>query len=127
MMTTLLVTMTVSGQSLQEVKKYIQDSTSIEHVDIVLQQTILETGWFKSYNCRTRKNLFGFWNSNKKQYFAYNDWKQSVRSYERWQEKWYKGGDYYEFLECLYVTKKGRCVRYASDPNYIEKLKSIKV
>ena len=123
----MIITQMASAQSLEEVKQYIEDSTTIEHSDIVIKQAILETGWFQSYNCRARKNLFGFWNSNKKQYFRYNSWKRSIDAYEKWQQKYYKGGDYYEFLECLYVTNKGRCVRYASDPGYISKLQSIKI
>ena len=123
----LISTQFASAQSLAEVKQYIKDSTTIKHPDIVLKQAILETGWFQSYNCCGRKNLFGFWNSNKQEFFRYDSWKRSIDAYEKWQQKYYKGGDYYEFLECLYVTNKGRCVRYASDPGYISKLQSIKI
>lgn len=90
----------------------------IKHGDIVLRQAILETGWFKSYNATVRNNLFGFWNSRRKQYFVFEKWEDSVAYYKRWQEKNYKGGDYYKFLDRI---------GYAEDPDYIWKLKNINI
>jgi len=59
---------------------------NVKHPDIVLAQSILETGWYKCKDCSLDKNnLFGD-----------------------------KYKDYYDFL-----SKIG----YASDPNYINKLK----
>lgn len=112
------------SQSYEKVKDYIHDSTNIEHKEIVLRQAILETGWFKSYNCRVRHNLFGFrhrskiTDDNKMGYFIFDDWKGSVKYYEEWQNKYYKGGDYYEFLEEI---------GYATSPTYVEKLKGISI
>lgn len=126
LLSVIILTNNLYSQSLEQVKRFMDDSTNIQHTDIVLSQSILETGWFKSYNTRVRHNLFGFWNSRLHEFFKYTSWQESVKSYERWQKKWYKDGDYYEFLECLYQDTNGKCIRYASDPNYIDKLKKIK-
>ena len=90
----------------------------IKNADVVLRQAILETGWFKSYSCRERNNLFGFW--YKKKYIEFESWKLSVSYYKEWQDRHYKDDnqDYYAFL-----IKKG----YAEDPSYVRKLKSIKI
>ncbi len=111
-------------QTYEEVKQYIYDSTNIQHKDVVLKQSILETGWFKSYNCRVRHNLFGFRHktkisdNNKMGYFIFTDWKGSVEYYEEWQNKYYKGGDYFTFL---------KNIGYATDPEYIKKLNGIRL
>jgi flagellum-specific peptidoglycan hydrolase FlgJ len=115
---TVLINTTLLSQSYAEVKQYIYDSTNLQHKEIVLRQSILETGWFKSYNCRVRHNLFGFWNSSKQEYFKFDRWQESVNYYVRWQKRKYKNGDYYTFL-----TNIG----YATDPEYIKKLKSISI
>lgn len=89
----------------------------IKHPDVVLRQAILETGWFKSYSCRKRNNLFGFWYKNK--YIVFDSWKESVSYYKEWQDRHYKENiNYYDFL-----VKRG----YAEDPKYISKLKAIKI
>jgi len=87
----------------------------IKHPKIVLRQAILETGWFKSYNCKKRNNIFGWYNGD---YLEFNTWEDCVKYYKRWQDRKYKGGDYFEFL-----TRIG----YASDEDYIWKLKHIKL
>lgn len=105
----------VKAQTYQEVRNYIYDSTDIEHKDIVLRQAILETGHFKCTGCsRDRNNIFGWY--YKKKYLEFNHWKESVAYYSRWQKRHFKGGNYYDFL-----VERG----YATDPNYINKLKSI--
>ena len=88
----------------------------VKHAEVVLRQAVLETGWLKSYSCRERNNLFGFW--YKKEYINFDSWKASVTYYKDWQERHYKDDnqDYYDFL-----VKRG----YAEDPIYIKKLKSI--
>ncbi len=89
----------------------------VQHADIVLRQAIQETGWFKCEHCSLNKNnIFGFY--YKKKYIAYDNWKECVKYYKRWQDRHYKGGDYYAFL------KK---VGFATDPNYVKRLKAIKV
>jgi len=98
----------------------------IKYPDIVMKQIILETGWLKCNNCSLdSNNIFGFW--YKKAYKRFDDWKEGIIYYKQWQEKWYRGGDYYAFLECIYKGSKGDCKRYAIDPLYIDKLKGIKI
>jgi len=87
---------------------------------IVLAQSILETGWFKCEKCSLSKNnLFGLWNSRKKEYYSYESWEESIEGYKnliqyRYDETLYES--YYSFLEKI---------NYAVDPNYITKLKQI--
>jgi len=92
------------------------ENAGVQHADIVLRQAILETGWFKCTECSlSRNNIFGFW--YKKKYIQFDNWKDCVAYYKRWQDRHYKGGDYYVFL------KK---VGFATDPSYVKRLKSIK-
>ena len=91
-------------------------NAGVQHSEIVLRQAILETGWFKCTSCSLSKNnIFGFW--YKKKYIQFDNWKDCVAYYKRWQDKHYKGGDYYAFL---------KRVGFATDPSYIKRLKSIK-
>ncbi|CAG5080817.1 glucosaminidase domain-containing protein [Parvicella tangerina] len=89
----------------------------IRHPEIVLRQSILETGWYGCKYCSLEhNNIFGF--RYKKKYLEFNNWVEAVKYYKKWQDKRYKGGDYYTFL------KK---VGYATSKTYISKLKSIKL
>lgn len=113
----ILLSNVVYSQTLGEVRDYINDSTDIKHKDIVLRQSIQETGWYKCKNCSMDKNnIFGWYYKGK--YLSFTHWKESVLYYERWQNRHYVDGDYYEFL-----IKRG----YASDPEYINRLKNIKL
>ena len=116
--TLLLVGYSLEGstQTLEEVRTYLEDSTEIKHKDIVLRQSILETGHYKSYSCRIRNNLFGF--RYKGKYLEFNSWKESIDYYEGWQNRKYKGGDYFTFLIR---------VGYATDKAYVSKLKGIRL
>ena len=100
-----------SELSLSNVRKYL-NIMEIAHPEVVIKQFILETGWGKSYVCKTFNNLFGFRGSNG--YFKYKHWTESVEHYKEFQNKKYKGGDYYNFL-----VKVG----YAEVPDYIQILK----
>ena len=102
---------TLLCQTKQEVRSYIIEC-DIQHPDIVYAQYGLESGWGKSYAARHRNNLFGFINGQK--YF--NSWQECVEFYKKWQDKHYKGGDYYEFL---------KQAKYASSPTYAISLKTI--
>jgi flagellum-specific peptidoglycan hydrolase FlgJ len=85
----------------------------IKHEKIVLAQALHETGNFSCTKCSLEKNnLFGF--RYKKKYLEFDNWKESVAYYARWQNRHYKGGDYYKFLED---------VGYATDTTYNQKLK----
>ncbi len=87
----------------------------VKYPEIVICQVILETGYLKSYSCRVRNNLFGFYNG--KQYLSFKDWRQCICYKRMWQNRYYKGGNYYEFLEKL---------GYSEDSLYVDKLKRIK-
>jgi len=82
---------------------------------IVYAQAVLETGHFKSNLCK-RGNLFGIYDSRRKEYKTYGHWIESVVDYRDSVQAKYKGGDYYQFLEEL---------PYATDPDYIKKVRQI--
>lgn len=94
-------------------------SKNVLFPEIVLAQSILETGWFKCNNCSMDvNNLFGLYNSRKNEYFPYANWEESINGYKRGIQYKYseKYDDYYAFLDDI---------NYAADPNYISKLKTI--
>jgi flagellum-specific peptidoglycan hydrolase FlgJ len=112
-----------SGQTSKEVKteldKYeIKDS----HKNIIIAQSILETGWYKSLWCKNFNNIFGLTKRADTIRVAQNftKWEYSVRSYYNQiyikYEKLKPPKDYYTFLVNL---------PYAMDPEYINKLKKI--
>lgn len=90
---------------------------NIHHSDIVVAQAILETGHFRSENCKVNNNLFGLFNSKKKEYFKFDHWTSCVKAYrDMIQYRLRENEDYYQFL-----TRIG----YAEDPQYITKVKGI--
>ena len=103
-------------KSPKEGLKEALDYYNIEHADIVYAQAVLETGNFKSTNCIKYNNLFGLYNSKKKEYFKYSHWSQSVEAYRKYIQSKYKSGNYYDFLANL---------GYAEDSTYIYKVKEI--
>jgi len=107
------------GQTKDEVLKELKKQ-NVKHPEIVLAQSILETGWYKCKSCsRDQNNLFGLYNSKTHQYFSYNKWEDSIGGYLRGIQYRYNTNihkNYYEFL-----TNIG----YAEDPDYINKLKLI--
>lgn len=105
--------------------KELSDSTlylaleyyNIKHPRIVLAQAKLETGNYTSRHCIKGNNLFGLYNSKKKKYFQFNHWSESIEAYKDMIEYKHRDDeDYYEFLVRI---------SYASDPNYISKVKQI--
>lgn len=89
----------------------------IQHSDIVKAQAILETGHFRSKVFREYNNLFGLYDSRKKDYYRFNHWSESVKGYIDFiQYRYEPPEDYYHFLDRI---------GYAEDPNYISKVKSI--
>lgn len=88
----------------------------IKFPEIVLRQSILETGHYKSNVCLQYKNLFGFYNG--KRYLRFNTYKDCIKFCKKWQDKKYKSGDYYKFLKEL---------PYAQDTTYVNQLKKIKI
>lgn len=91
-------------------------NSNIKFSDIVLKQAFLETGTFTSYSFSNRHNLFGFQGQNG--YLEFKDWKECVKYCKEWQDKYYKGGDYYDFLEKL---------PYAQDSTYVSVLRDYKI
>ena len=89
----------------------------LKHDTIILTQAKLETGNYKSYQCRVNNNLFGLYNSAKMEYYKFNHWSESVEAYKKWIQYRYKDGDYYMWLQTI---------GYAEDPDYISKLKWVK-
>ena len=89
----------------------------IKHPRIVLAQAKLETGNYKSNHCIKKNNLFGLYNSRKKEYFSFEHWHHSVKAYKDMIEYKHKDGeDYYDFLIRI---------KYATDPAYVDKVKRI--
>jgi len=89
---------------------------NIQHPEIVVAQSILETGYYRSKNCKVNNNLFGLYNSNKKDYYKFNHWTESVEAYYILVQYRYKEGDYYNWLQTI---------GYAEDSLYINKVKEI--
>ena len=128
--TTLLLISSVVGysQTKQEVKEFIND-LGIEKPLIVTAQCYYESGHLKSNVYKKNNNLFGMKFAHNRLTLAigkdennhaiYRNWKESVIDYMIWQNKYYKGGDYYEFIK-----QSGYC---PYNENYIETLKNIKV
>jgi flagellum-specific peptidoglycan hydrolase FlgJ len=110
----LMISLYNFGQSRQEVYNELVKQ-GVKYPKIVLAQSLLETGNYKCTNCsKDVNNLFGFfWKGS---YIAFDNWRESVDYYKRWQLKRYNGGDYYAFL---------KRIGYAADPNYIRKVKEI--
>lgn len=89
----------------------------IHHPEIVVSQSILETGYYRSEGCKKDNNLFGLYNSRAKEYYKFNHWTESVLKYKEWIQYRYKDGEnYYHFLDRI---------GYADDSLYIQKIKSI--
>ena len=87
---------------------------NIPHAHIVLAQSILETGGYKSKLSKTHNNIFGLRKGNK--YRQYNNFRECIADYKRLISSRYNGGDYYAFLERI---------GYAEDPKYTFLLKDI--
>jgi flagellum-specific peptidoglycan hydrolase FlgJ len=115
MMIKLIIFMYILPPSVSSVKMEIEQS-SLTNKEIVLSQAILETGWFKSYSCRVRNNLFGLTKPTGG-YFEFTHWAESIRGYKTMiQYRLRKGEEYYEFL---------KRIGYASDTSYARKVKQI--
>lgn len=104
---------------LREIAKH-----DIKEIMIVYKQALLETMHLQCSGCSLDyNNLFGIrhkkWitKDNPMGYKEEKNWVESIKSYKEHIQNRYKGGDYYLFLQEI---------GYATDPNYINKLKSIK-
>ena len=108
-----LQVLTQSPLTLNNLETYLK-LQKVKHPNIVIKQAILETGWLTSEVCKRNNNLFGLVFNGK--YAKFKHWTDCVKSYKYFQNKRYTSGCYYTFL----VKRK-----YASDKNYIKKLKMI--
>jgi flagellum-specific peptidoglycan hydrolase FlgJ len=100
----------------KELVKEACEYYNIQYPEIVVAQSILETGYYRSKNCKVNNNLFGLYNSNKKDYYKFNHWTESVEAYYTLVQYRYKEGDYYNWLQTI---------GYAEDSLYINKVKEI--
>ena len=69
---------------------------------IVAAQCVLESGWMTSNLCIRFCNLFGLFDSRKKDYYHFNTWEESVAAYVRLVQSKYdpkRDKDYYVFLK----------------------------
>lgn len=106
----LMMALMTKAQTKEQVKNYL-DSIGVQHSEIVTAQSILETGHYESRLCKEQNNIFGWW--YKGEFLSFDSWRECCDYYKRWQDKYYRGGDYYEFL---------MRIGYAEDEEYITKL-----
>lgn len=86
----------------------------VECSEIVLSQVVLECGWnLDSVGAVGLNNIFGFQTNVP---LAFGHWIGSVIYYKQWQDNFYTGGDYFEFLNDY---------GYAEDSLYVNKLKFV--
>jgi len=120
----LLIGNAIKAQTKQELLDYME-MLGVKHKKIVLKQIMLETGNLTSDIYKENNNLFGMKEARQRQTTAlgtnrghayYINWKSSIIDYLLWQRKYFKGGDYYEFLESY---------GYAQSEDYINKLKEL--
>lgn len=100
-------------------KELVRDACKyygIKHIDIVVAQSILETGMYRSEQCLKHNNLFGLYDSKKQVYFRFNHWTESVKAYRNLIQYRYTEGDYCKWLDNI---------GYAEDSLYIIKVKNI--
>ena len=100
----------------KELVKEACEYFELKYSEIVVAQSILETGHYNSNNCIKHNNLFGLYNSKSEQYYKFDKWWKSVIAYRDMIQYRYKDGDYYEWLQKI---------GYAEDPQYIAKVKEI--
>ena len=99
-------------------------SLKIAHPDIVMAQAIIESGNFKSNIFKENNNLFGMKMPEYRKTTAiginrghavYRNWRESVIDYALWQGKRARYSTTNQYLR--------RLRSYATDPNYIKKIK----
>lgn len=85
----------------------------IKHPEIVLAQSILECSWeYNSYRAKELNNIFGF-QISETDVLTFGHWIGSIIYYKKWQDIYYQGGGYIDFLMEY---------RYAEDTLYDKKL-----
>lgn len=123
----LLFPILIYSQTKKEVYSFIS-SLGVEYTNIVTKQAYYESKHLNSPICKENNNLFGMKLAKQRFTLAigenrghavYRNWKESVLDYYIWQKKYYKGGDYYKFLE-----QSGYC---PNNKEYINTLRQIKL
>jgi len=118
----LLLGLKVKGQTKEEVLKELIRQ-EVKHPNIVLAQIRLKSGNMTSKLYKANRNFAGMKLAKVRETTAggerynhawYNNWKDCVKDLKIWQDEYYKGGDYYDFLEEI---------GYAESEDYINKLK----
>ena len=106
--------------------KALLEAYGVKHVDIVLRQTVLETGWYKCTNCSMRyNNLFGFRlkkhvsDSNPLGYIPFKNWQESVKRFAWYQKTYYNEEKYPNYYD--HIRNSG----WSSSPTYVEYLKKM--
>ena len=123
----LLISNTLLAQTQEEIYKELIRQ-EVKCPDIVMAQILYETGHLESNRFQVQHNLFGMKLARQRQTTAigkdkdnfaiYRNWKQSIADYLIWQTKYYKGGNYYEFIK-----NSGYCPSI----DYVPTLKRIKI
>lgn len=89
----------------------------IKYPRIVTAQAVLESNNFKSKLFKEYNNPFGLYNSKTKSYFKFKHWTDAIVAYKNMiQYRLKDGEDYYKFL---------LRIKYAEDPDYINKVRYI--
>jgi len=114
-----------SVQSFYEAIQFV----GIQNPEIVLRQSVLETGWFKSSSFKDYNNPFGMKEPAYRKtlckgtalgHGSFDHWFDAVKDYKMWQEYWldtiYEPNQYYHFLDTL---------SYAEAKRYVKTLKLI--
>lgn len=98
-----------------------------KHVDIVIRQATLETGYFQSEICQDQHNYFGMKHpkirlttsiGEKRSHAVYTNWQKSALDYIIWQK--YAPENREQYLKLLQLC-------YSQDPYYVWKLNRMKV
>lgn len=115
-----------TSQTKDSVLNYMKQ-VGVQCPEVVIRQSILETGHFTSDICKENHNLFGMKYAKQRPTVAigeskghamYRSWRWSVVDLYLWQQEFYHGGDYYDFL---------KRIGYATSKEYIKKLNQIKI
>jgi hypothetical protein len=110
----------------EKFKAYLND-LNIPHADIVYAQSVIETGNFTSNIFRMNNNLFGMKTASirptthmgeENGHAVYKHWRQSVIDYALYSSCYLTKLSTDEYLNYLKD-------RYAEDPNYINKIKTL--
>ena len=76
----------------------------------VLAQAVLETGNFSSHVCKEYNNLFGLYDSKRRDYYRFASWEDSVVGYKRMIQYRYQGGNYLHFLKRIGYAENPRSI-----------------